>query len=84
MVTLQIQLYEEGLFYVEVSESVLRARLRQRGRESEAEIEQRVARSQQFTDFTATHLIRIQNDQPPEISENTFVATILRLTDSIN
>ncbi|MEM9832747.1 MAG: phosphonate metabolism protein/1,5-bisphosphokinase (PRPP-forming) PhnN [Bacteroidota bacterium] len=67
---------------IEVSEAVLRARLHQRGRESEAEIEQRVARSQQFTDFTATHLVSIQNDQPLEISGNAFVAAILRLIAS--
>jgi len=62
---------------VEVSPTVLRERLQQRGRESTAEIDQRIKRSQKFADFMAPNLVRINNDLPLEVSGQHFTDAIL-------
>ena len=61
---------------VEVSPEVLRTRLQQRGREGAEEIEKRIQRSLQFQDFSAPHLIRLNNDVPLEVSGARFVEII--------
>ena len=61
---------------VEVSESVMRERLKKRGRESEEEIEKRIERSKSFQNFKAPNMIRIDNDQPLHISGAKFISCI--------
>lgn len=61
---------------VEVSETVLKERLRNRGRETDPEIEQRIIRSRMFDDFTAPNLIRLKNDHALTISGDRFVDII--------
>ena len=61
---------------VEVSETVLKERLRNRGRETDSEIEQRIIRSRMFDNFAAPNLIRLKNDHALTISGDRFVDII--------
>jgi phosphonate metabolism protein PhnN/1,5-bisphosphokinase (PRPP-forming) len=57
---------------------VLRARLLARGRESEAEVEARVARAAAF-EVRASDVIEVRNDGTLEAGIATFVATLVRV-----
>ena len=61
---------------IEVSENVLRDRLKNRGRETDEEIEKRIERSQSFKNFQAPDMVRINNDQPLNISGAKFLECI--------
>lgn len=61
---------------IEASESILRKRLHQRGRESAEDIEKRIQRARKFHSFTAPNLIRLNNDVPLEESGAAFINII--------
>jgi ribose 1,5-bisphosphokinase len=68
---------EMKVILIEVSPDVLRHRLTERGRESPAEIETRIARSQQIAPVSHPNLIRLSNDAPLVESGGRFVALLI-------